>query len=193
MRQSALTLIARITDDGLDPLRLVLKNKEAALKDALGRLGTIHYARWVILEPSPGYTAQLAFGSNFDGPVEQHIGDLVRHLGPLVNDIYSHCVDYSSVDPASYLLNIRTPEAAFYQGSPGRTVTNIANEKKLRNRLVRRECWKLDGEICQGRPQRITNTGPRRTRIRVGEGTAQDARHEQPELGAARHRSRAPS
>jgi hypothetical protein len=138
MRQSALTLIAQVKDDGLQPLRLVLKNQEAAIKAALGRLGTIHYARWVIIDdPKSNYKPMLAFGSNFDGPVDKHIEDLVRELGTLLDDIYSHCEGYSPVDKQSYLFNIRTKEAAFYQGSPGRTVQTIAQEKALRNRLVK--------------------------------------------------------
>ncbi|HEX3150753.1 MAG TPA: hypothetical protein VHR66_21930 [Gemmataceae bacterium] len=136
MRQSALTLVAHVKDGGLAPLRQVLKDKEAAIKDALRSLGTIHYARFVIVD-QPGYKPQVAFGSNFDGPVEQHVRDLADKLGQLIDDIYSNCVDYSSADRASYLLNIRTKEAAFYQGSPGRTVGTIAQEKALRNRLVR--------------------------------------------------------
>jgi hypothetical protein len=137
MRQFALTLIAQVKDNGLEPLRQVLKNRETALMQALGGIGTIHYARWVIIEPSDGYKAVLAFASNYDGHLDTHIKDLVGALGPLLDDIYTHCEDYTPADKTSYLLNIRHEEAAFYQGSPGRTVATIAQEKALRDRLVR--------------------------------------------------------
>jgi hypothetical protein len=137
MRQSALTLIARVKDTGLEPLRGVLETREVDIMRALGRVGTVHYARWVILEPADGFDAVLAFGSDFDGPADTHIADLVRELGPLLDEIYVHCEDYTPGNAASYLLNIRCKEAAVYQGSPGRTVRTIAQEKALRERLVR--------------------------------------------------------
>jgi hypothetical protein len=136
MRQSALTLVARVKDTGLEPLRRALKDNEPALREALQRVTTIHYARWVIVEPSDGYKPLLAFGSDFDGPVEAHVQDLVREFGPLLDAIYTHCEDYTPGDGASYLLNIRCPEAAFYQGSPGRTVETVRQEKRLRERLI---------------------------------------------------------
>src|SRR4051812_36904458 len=137
MRQSALTLIARIRDSGLEPLRLVLGDREAALQQALSGIGTIHYARWVIVEPGAGYPAVLAFESNYDGDLDTHVADLVRALGPLLDDVYTHCEDYTPDARTSYLSSIRRPEAAFYQGSPGRTVKAIAQERALRERLVR--------------------------------------------------------
>lgn len=136
MRQSALTLIARVKDDGLEPLRRALKVNDLALKEALNKLGTVHYARWVIVEPADGYKPLLAFGSDFDGPVEPHIGDLVREFGPLLGEVYGHCEGFTAGDPAAYLRGIRVPEAAFYQGSPGRTVGTVKQEKELRERLV---------------------------------------------------------
>jgi hypothetical protein len=137
MKQSALTLIARIKDNGLEPLRQVLRDREPALRQALGGVGTVHYARWVIIEPGAGYTAALAFESNCDGDPDAHVADLVRALGPLLDDIYAHCEGYTPDARPSYLSRIRCPEAAFYQGSPGRTVQTIARERALRERLVR--------------------------------------------------------
>src|SRR5436190_21963138 len=104
MRQSALTLIAPIRDNEVEPLRRVLEKQDAALKQALGDIGTIHYARWVIIEASGPYRAQLAFDSNFDGAVNAHVDDLVRALGNLLDEIYAHCEDYSSGAKSSYLL-----------------------------------------------------------------------------------------
>jgi hypothetical protein len=137
MRQSALTLIAPVMDNGLEPLRQVLAAREPALRQALGGIGTIHYARWVIIEPSAGHKALLAFESNCDGDPDTHVGDLVRALGSLLDDIYTHCENYTPDARPAYLSRIRRPEAAFYQGSPGRTVKTIAHERALRERLVR--------------------------------------------------------
>src|SRR5580765_8435178 len=128
MRQSALTLIARVKVEGLGPLRHALAANESDLRQALGRIRTIHYARSLLIEPSDGYGPVLAFGSDYDGDLSTQIADLVRELGSRLDDIYAHCQDYTPADKSSYLLSIRHAEAAVYQGSPGRTVSTIAQE-----------------------------------------------------------------
>ena len=122
MIQSPLTLVVPINDGRIDSLRDVLKVREVALKQALCQLGTVHYGRWVILEASGPYRAQLTFESNFDGEIDTHIDELASGLGELVDEIYSHCDGFSPGANAEYLRKIRVREAAFYQGSPGRTV-----------------------------------------------------------------------
>src|SRR5437763_3806400 len=125
MSQSPLTLVVPIENGRVDSLRRVLAGREAALKQALSALGTVHYARWVILEAKGPYRAQLAFESNFDGGIDTHIAELARELGGLIDEIYSNCEGFSPGSNAAYLSRIRVPEAAFYQGSPGRTVKTI--------------------------------------------------------------------
>src|SRR5258708_13061982 len=144
MRQFAVSLIAQVKDNELEPLRHVLEDRDTALMQALGRIGTIHYARWVIIEPIAGDKALLVFESNFDGDadapinnvIRTHIDEIVHALGPQIDDVYTHCEGYTPIDKLSYLFKIRRTEPAFYQGSPGRTVTTIAQEKALRTRLV---------------------------------------------------------
>jgi hypothetical protein len=138
MRQSAITLVAQVKEAELGSLRRVLRTREAELLQAIGRIGTVHYARWVIvLGPGDGFKPLLTFGSDFDGPVDAHLNDLVTHLGPLLDDIYAHCEGYQpAADKVAYLTGIRKKEAAVYQGAPGRTVQTIAQEKALRARLA---------------------------------------------------------
>jgi hypothetical protein len=137
MRQSAVTLVAPVKETELESLRGVLRHRNAEILRALGRIGTVHYARWVIvLGPGGGFKPLLTFGSDFDGPVDAHVKDLVTHLGSLVDDIYVHCEGYRPADKVGYLLSIRKKEAAVYQGAPGRTVQTIARERALRDRLA---------------------------------------------------------
>jgi hypothetical protein len=138
MQQSAITLVAPVKEAGLEPLRRVLEDRQADLVVALGRVGTVHYARWVIIVgPGTGFKPLLTFGSDFDGPADAHLNDLVAHLGPLLDDIFTHCEGYDPADQAASLLRFRRKEAAVYQGAPGRTVQTIAREKALRARLAR--------------------------------------------------------
>lgn len=136
MKQNALTLIAPVTDGRLEKLRTVLKERNDQLKTALGSLGTIHYARWVIVDEAKvgneTFQAQLAFSSNFDGDHETHIQDLALKLNTLLDEVYGNCVGYSTTDRAGFLKKTRIKEAAFYVGAPGRSVKTIAQEKALK-------------------------------------------------------------
>jgi len=58
-----LTTIAPIKAGQLDSLRQVLRGVQDNPSAALQRIGTIHYARWVIIDDG----ARLLFTSNFDG------------------------------------------------------------------------------------------------------------------------------
>ena len=139
MKQAALTLIATIKNQNLEALRVVLSQKNEMLKSALRSIGTIHYSRWVIIDETvldnKTLPPQLVFSSNFDGDVNQHIEDLAGALGNLADDIYTNCIDYTANDRAGYFRKIRTREMAFYQGSPGRTVKIIEQERQLRDRI----------------------------------------------------------
>ena len=139
MRQNALTLICEVKKNELESLRLFLKDHQDRLKNQLRLLGTIHYCRWVIIDEAilDGKTIspQLAFSSNFDGDIDQHLNDLIQHLKEVLIQIYSHCIDFDKDNVYKYLQSIRVKEMAFYQGSPGRSVKTIAQEKELRQYL----------------------------------------------------------
>src|SRR6476660_3212903 len=105
MRQSAVTLVARVKETELGSLRGVLRNREDEIIRAIARIGTVHYARWVIvLGPGCGFKPLLTFGSDFDGPVDAYLRDLAAHLGPLLDDMYTHCEGYQpAADKVAYL------------------------------------------------------------------------------------------
>lgn len=140
MKQYALTLNVPILDDKIDSLKTVLSDQKSALKKALESIGTIHYARWVIIDKheidGEELAAQLVFSSNFDGDIDQHIQDLDTYLGDLLDAVYENCEGYTSHDRLQFLKKIRIKEAAFYQGSPGRTVGQIKQERQLRNKCL---------------------------------------------------------
>ncbi len=140
MKQYALTLNAQIIDQNIDQLKRILKEQNQVLKTALESLGTIHYARWVIIDKytldGEDLPAQLVFSSNFDGSVDQHFQDLDSHLGDLLNTIYENCEGYTPNDRVAFLKKTRIKEAAFYQGSPGRTVGQVKQERALRDKVL---------------------------------------------------------
>ena len=142
MNQNALTLIAVIRDEQTDTLTSLLKEKREDLNAALKSIGTVHYARFVIIDSTTinneVLPPQLVLSSNFDGEIETHIQDLAKYLGPLLDQIYANIVNYTGADRAAFLRSIRIKEAAFYIGAPGRSVKDIANEKALHYEIANR-------------------------------------------------------
>lgn len=149
MKQNALTLNSIVQTDLVENLKRVLAENKEQFRTCLGRLGTIHYARWVIV---PGEVLegevipdQLIFSSNFDGDFDQHFKDLVAHISPELDMIYANVEGYDSKNKFDFLKSTRIKEAAFYQGSPGRAVKVIADEKALHYEIfdqVQKGNWK---------------------------------------------------
>ena len=142
MNQSALTLVAPVSNGKLERLKEVLLRSSDAVKTALKSLGNVHYARFVIIDEATvngkDFPAQLAFSSNFDGDVENHLVDLSVKLSVnnLLDDIYNNCEGYTAQDRVGYFKKFRHKEAAFYVGAPGRSLQTIKQEKKLRNYIL---------------------------------------------------------
>lgn len=139
MKQNALTLICPVDDQNVEKLRQLLKSRKKEFTEALGTLGTIHYARWVIIDgetiKNEVFPTQLAFSSNFDGDVDTHIRDLTEKIADVLDAIYENVTGYSPQSRLEFLTLSRIKEAAFYQGSPGRTVKTIADEKALHQEI----------------------------------------------------------
>jgi hypothetical protein len=140
MNQNALTLITVIEDRNIDRLKTVLKDNKEILSTLLRNIGTVHYARWVIIDgqklKNETTPTQLVFSSNFDGDPATHIHDLVQHLGNLLDLIYSNSPDYTPQNKEGFLTGTRIKEAAFYIGAPGRSVKDIQLEKGLHHEIA---------------------------------------------------------
>ena len=138
-------------------------DKEKELREALGkiraylineknhhfhRLDTVHYARWMILDgdtiDGEVIPTQLALYANVDEDEEHFLKYLAHECLDLIHPVYKCCEGYTVTDPNTatnedkenvykYLLANKVKEAAFYMGSPGRTVTDIKNEDALHN------------------------------------------------------------
>ena len=156
MKQSALTIILPVSDEQTAPLRLLLtavgQNIEnravplAAVQKHLPHanrfqpgntfikfheLTTVHFLRFVLLDPSRdanGHAigASLAFSTDYDGPLDAHLDELIRVAEPALETIFSFCSpppEPGQLKP--YLLARQQPYAAFYCGHPGRSVRQI--------------------------------------------------------------------
>jgi hypothetical protein len=170
MKQSALTIIIPVSDEQAAPLRQLLTAAGqnisegavplSAVRELLPRtsptptgeafiefhkLTTVHFLRFVLLDPArdaegQGIGACLAFSTDYDGPLDAHLDELIRVAEPALATIFSFC----NPPPAPgqlkpYLLAKQQPYAAFYCGHPGRSVRQIwgrSNNSEEELRLI---------------------------------------------------------
>ena len=95
VRQQALTVVAPVTLGREAALDTWLRESKRELQRALSRSSTTHFARWVLLPPTPdedgrpiGERHLMAFETNFDGELQEHVADLRAALGPLLDDAF---------------------------------------------------------------------------------------------------------
>src|SRR5665213_127781 len=137
--QNPLTLVTPVKNgerDNLDSLLMKIRvDINNGLPQQFEELNTIHYARWVLLEPKdadgnpqPGVGVRLVFSSDFDGDENQHLSDISTKCAEFFDALYSHCEGYPEANertPESrkkYLSRWRVKSSAFFAGAPGRTL-----------------------------------------------------------------------
>lgn len=144
-KQKALTLITPISKDQHTLLDAELKKIRFELidnvKESFEELGTIHFARWIILEPAEvngeKFEARLVFSSNYDDTGGDHINALCHSAADFLDRIYQYCDGYPSStsrtteNRKAYLEKWQVPNVGFYIGAPGRSVDQIRKESSL--------------------------------------------------------------
>ncbi|HMS83566.1 MAG TPA: hypothetical protein PKD12_07950 [Nitrospira sp.] len=183
--QSAFTALFPVKDENVKPLQALLnavgqnitKEREVLMDKVEGllpstlrqpggrcflefhKLTTVHFLRWVLLEPAldaegKRIDASLAFATDYDGPLNAHIDELIETAGPALEAIFSFC------DPApatgalrSYLLEAQRSYEAFYRGHPGRSVQQIWGDSNNSEEELR----KALGKGLDGSPQPATS------------------------------------
>lgn len=108
-------------------LMLTLPPMLPQMFEAADSIGTIHFARFVVLNETT-----LAFISEYDGTLEDYIMDFTKSLGPLFDMIFKHVQDAPATPIAknseALLAWVKThnPDPlAFYSGYPGLRVQDI--------------------------------------------------------------------
>src|SRR5665213_1752541 len=150
--QNPLTLVTPVKSgehDKLDALLMKIRTDIInGLPQQFENLNTIHYARWILLEPKdadgkpqPDVDLRLVFSSDFDGDENQHLSDISTKCAEFFDGIYEHCEGYPAANertPESrknYLSQWRVKPSAFFAGAPGRTLPQIRQENELRNHI----------------------------------------------------------
>ncbi len=151
--QNPLTLLTPVREGCFDKLNEILEKFKVGLHSNLNekfnQLGTLHYARWFILQensfrdkttlPVP---VRLVFSSNFDGDETAHAEGLVSIFPEYFDELYECCEGYpeapgrNTESRKNYLLKWKVKTAAFYVGAPGRSLKQIQQEDQLK-RFIR--------------------------------------------------------
>jgi hypothetical protein len=159
--QSSFMVVAPIRDGGIDALKAELAKMNlprypgmADPKNPIvpfGEFGTLHYARFVILEDEtlgdlkllglckPAYPIKLAFFGECDGPANDLLASLVRHpiAAAGLRKIFDYCEGFTgNSDLLGWMQEHERRAAATYVNWIGRTVRQIHEEAELRKTLV---------------------------------------------------------
>ncbi len=151
-RQNPLTLVTPVKNGQHDDLDILLTKISNDLRKGLPQqfedLNTIHYARWILLEPKDAdgkiqndVGLRLVFSSDFDGDETEHLADLSTKCAGFIDEMYSHCEAYpvpgerSPESRKNYLARWKVKESASFVGAPGRTLLQIRQENELRNHI----------------------------------------------------------
>ena len=141
----ALTALAPIKPGRREQLQQVLagvgKRIAAGGPTALDDIGTVHFARWVIL-PDYGEDGGLLFASDYDGTWDEYIEDFARKATESFQLIYDNCVGWpegGATDIPAFKEYIKTHELTpevYYRAYPRATVRQVNSAVQLKRRLL---------------------------------------------------------
>ncbi len=144
VRHQALTVVAPVALGDEVALDAWLRANKRQLQRALSRSTTTHFARWVLLPPTPdedgrpiGERHLMAFETNFDGELDAHVADLRVALGAMLDQAFRGVEGYPGSDKLAELSqflranSLRT--AAYYVAHGGLSVPVVQGDAALRN------------------------------------------------------------
>jgi hypothetical protein len=112
-------------------------------KGRLARVGTIHFARWVVIEDG----RRVFFVSNYDGSLESYMDDFINKAAFGLNLVFSNGVGYPTTnwllaDGAqreqrfkAFLRRRQQPTDVWYKAYPGLTAFDLARNSEIRRAL----------------------------------------------------------
>ena len=118
----------------------------------LGRIRTIHFARWVFV----GGRERVIFCSNYDGGVDSYMDDFINKAGFGLNASFSNCIGYPATnwlirdgckDERKYKEFLRRhtiPTQVWYKAYPGLTAIDLDRNTRLRQGLLARKMNERD-------------------------------------------------
>ncbi|WP_138733362.1 hypothetical protein [Modestobacter excelsi] len=137
----ALNAIARIIPGRRQQLQQVLaqvgRRIAAGGPSPLDTIGTVHFARWVVL-PDDADGGSLLFASNYDPPWDTYIEQFASDAAESFDAIYSNCEGWpagGSTDIEAFKAFIRSrelPPDVYYRAYPTATVRDVKSALRLK-------------------------------------------------------------
>jgi hypothetical protein len=127
--QTPLTCIMPIrSPENYKALAALLPMAKPKIDEALAKIGTVHFARFVFLQDN----SQLAIITTFDGTFDKYIGDFARFIGPIFDAVFEHIVDPPplpvSKNTAAFVAWVEAhdaPHSGFFSAYPALQVVDI--------------------------------------------------------------------
>jgi len=124
-----LTCIAPLKPGGADKLRALFAQREADEKQGgrspIEQIGTIHYARWVIINGDKW----MLFTSNFDGGLADYLKEFAERDEKVLNAIFQFCEGWPGARPADgfikYVEDHQVTAAYYYAAYARYTVGEV--------------------------------------------------------------------
>ncbi|WP_261556957.1 hypothetical protein [Frankia tisae] len=131
-------------------LRTYLRRLPTGEKSPLARLGTTHFARWLVIDDlvyqGPPQVREhlkssyLIFVSNFDGPLGSYIDAIARLMPVEADAIWGHCVGYpGAADPtafAGFVQRNQIDTTFFVSAYPDASVAQVRESLRARERFT---------------------------------------------------------
>lgn len=138
IQQHAFTIVEDLRHD-LGPIDAVIESMKAIRDDvsrALATVNTLHFGRFVLLPDEPGgEPTRLAFESNHDGPMEEHLAQIANALLPFEDQLFLWR-GFRKGQFVRFATQHALPASAFYLGHPGLSVGQILADDEVRDRLA---------------------------------------------------------
>ena len=109
-------------------------------KGRLGRVTTIHFARWVFLDGRK----RVMFASNYDGSLESYMDDFINKVGFGLNVVFSNGIAYPATrwllldgcnDEQTFKYVLRRhqiPTDVWYNAHPGKAAAELERNSRIR-------------------------------------------------------------
>lgn len=144
MKQTGLTFVLRVKSGAVAALKQALEHIDARIRaerEAFGRRHPrLHYTSFLLLERDgkPNDPVDLVWEVNCDGPGKAFVKHFCQSERELLGQLFQHCEGGPGADaePASLQRFLRGKDRgwnAFYVAFPGKSVSEIKDEARLRD------------------------------------------------------------
>jgi len=136
--QSTFTAIAEIKPGRVEHLRQAVQwLSEHVAESPLPAIGTIHFARWVLIDND----TRFLFASHYDGSWDSYMEDFAYKAGDAMDMIFGNCVGYPEGGARDvegfkqFVRRVELKEMLVFSSYPDATVKDIQKALSIREKF----------------------------------------------------------